>query len=66
MIKIKEIESAITKLPPRKFSTFRRWFEKLDAARWDQQFKDGVKKGRLDKHGQKALEDFKNGNCKAL
>ena len=36
MIKIKEIETAIIKLPPRKSSTFRSWFEKLDVARWDQ------------------------------
>ena len=66
MIKIKEIETAITKLTPQKFSTFRRWFEKLDAARWDQQLRDDVKNGKLDKHGHKALEDFKKGNCKEL
>ncbi|GEM_PF-4402651 len=31
MIKIREIEKTISKLPPQKFAAFRRWFEKFDA-----------------------------------
>jgi len=32
MIKIRDIESAISDLPPRKLASFRAWFEKFDPA----------------------------------
>ena len=32
MIKIREIEKAISELPPPKLASFRRWFEKFDPA----------------------------------
>ena len=66
MIKIREIEQAISHLPPKKFSDFRRWFNKLDATRWDSQLEKDVKTGKLDGLAAKALRDLKEDKCKEL
>jgi len=39
MIKIPDIEKAVSNLPRNDFAKFRKWFHKFDAVRWDQQFK---------------------------
>ena len=41
----------------------RAWFAAFDAKAWDRQFEKDVASGRLDKIGQKALEDLKKGRC---
>ena len=66
MIKIKDIEKAVTHLPTKDFATFRGWFHKYDAVRWDKQFEDNVRDGKLDKMARKAVSDFKNGKCREL
>ena len=66
MIKIRELEKAVSNLPPEDFVLFRAWFHKFDAARWDKQFENDVATGKLDRLGQKAIEDFKKGNYKEL
>ena len=66
MIKAKEVEKVVSKLHPKEFSKFRKWFEKFGAAKWDKQIEDDAKSGKLDKIANKALEDFKKGNFKQL
>lgn len=60
---IKQIEDAVRELPPKELKAFRAWFATFDAKAWDRQFEKDVAGGRLDKIGQKALEDLKKGRC---
>ncbi len=66
MIKIRELERAVSDLPPKGLAEFRAWFQKFDAARWDEQFEEDVRLGKLDNLSHEALEDFKKGKCKEL
>ena len=66
MTTVKEIEKAVSDLPVEKFSVFRLWFEKFDAALWDKQFEKDVKTGKLDVLAVKTLVNFKRGKCKEL
>ena len=66
MIKIREIEKAVSNLPFKDLIAFRGWFQKFDAARWDQQFENDARLGKLDHLAHKAMADFKKGNCKEL
>ena len=66
MIKIRELEKAVSNLPKRDFVKFRTWFHKYAATKWDRQFENDVRAGKLDRSAHKAIEDFKKGNCKEL
>ena len=66
MIKVNEIEKAVADLPAKDLSEFRSWFHKFDAAKWDKQFEDDVRSGKLDRLAQNAVKDFSKGRCKAL
>ncbi len=66
MIKIRDIEKTITNLPSKELAEFRNWFLKYDAVKWDKQFENNVKDGKLDKLANKAIADFKNEKCKEL
>ena len=66
MSTIKEIESAISKLPREDLAVLRKWFADFDAEQWDRQFEDDVAGGRLDKAAKKAIKDFDEGRCTDL
>lgn len=66
MEKIKDIESAVSKLSPAKLAAFRRWFEKFDAQQWDEQFEKDVQSGTLTGVAEKAIKDYKKGKSKEL
>jgi hypothetical protein len=66
MVTVKELEKAITDLPPDKLAEFRAWFESFDAARWDQQFEEDVKSGKLDRVAERAIKDYSKGKAKPL
>jgi len=63
---VKDIETALTKLPPRELKEFRSWFERFDAEEWDEQFEADAKSGKLDRLADQALTDFENGRCTDL
>lgn len=63
---IKDIENAISKLPPTKLKTFRAWFYKFENRIWDKKFEQDVKKGKIDTLGEEAVRAFKKGHCKEL
>ncbi len=65
-ISVKEIQEAITALPPEELSRFRRWFEEFDARRWDEEFERDARAGRLDKIAEEALQAYRAGNVKEL
>jgi len=66
MITVKELEKAVSALPPEEFSEFRTWFEEFDAAIWDQQFEEDANSGRLDRVAERAIKDYKKEKFKPL
>ena len=66
MVTVKELEKAVTDLPSDKLAEFRVWFESFDAARWDNQFEDDIKSGKLDRVAEKAIKDFGKGKARLL
>ena len=66
MIKIRDLEKAVTDLPTEDLSEFRSWFYKFDATKWDKQFEGDARSGKLDRLAQRAVADFKKGKCKEL
>ncbi len=66
MTKIKEIEEAVSHLPQEDLGQFRTWFEAFDAERWDEQFENDARSGKLDRLADKALSDLKEGRATEL
>ena len=66
MIKIRDIEKVIADLPPEELAEFRTWYQKFDAAKWDQEFEADVRAGKLNAKASKALADFKSGKFREL
>ena len=66
MITVKELEKAVSILPPEELAEFRTWFEEFDAALRDKQFEEDVKSGRLDRVAERAVKDYGKGKCKPL
>lgn len=58
MDNLQEIEKKISGFSENELSLFRKWFEEFDANLWDKQFEKDVRSGKLDKLGNKALDDF--------
>lgn len=63
---VKDIESAITQLPPSELEEFTAWFEEFLAEAWDEQIKVDVQAGRLDALLQQAEQEFEAGEAKPL
>ena len=63
---IKEIESAITQLPPSELAELAKWFEEFQAQAWDERLEQDFKAGRLDSLLKEAEQDFEQGRCEPL
>jgi hypothetical protein len=63
---IEDIEKAIAELPPDQLAQFRDWFERFDAARFDQKIERDAAAGRLDKLAEQAIDDFRKGRAREL
>ena len=63
---VKEIEVAITQLPPAKVAELAEWFEEFHAQLWDTQVKEDLKAGRLDSLLEEAEKDLESGRCDPL
>lgn len=66
MTTIKSIEEAVQRLSPEELAEFRRWFAEFDAAAWDAQLDDDVRRGRLDSLADEATDDLRRGRCTDL
>lgn len=66
MIKLEQIEDAIAGLTPSEFEQFRRWFENLQAARFDDRIARDGTAGRLDGLAEAAVADFRKGRARDL
>jgi hypothetical protein len=65
-VSVKELETAVTKLPAEELRSFARWFEEFLADEWDRRIEADAKAGRLDALGRRADEAFESGQCKPL
>jgi hypothetical protein len=63
---VKEIESAITQLPPAKVAELAEWFEEFHAQLWDSQVEQDLKAGRLNSLLEEAEKDLESGRCDSL
>jgi len=63
---VKKIETEVASLSDTDLCAFRAWFQKFDAARWDEQLARDVGEGKLDGLAAEALEHYGNGQCKRL
>ena len=63
---VEDIEKAVAGLPPDQLARFRAWFEKFEAARFDQQIERDAKAGKLDRLADQALADFRAGHAREL
>ena len=63
MTHVLAIEAAVEQLPPAERAQFRAWFERFDAADWDQQLEQDAAAGALDWLADEALDDLAAGRC---
>ncbi len=66
MSNVKEIETAVIKLPPNDFSAFAKWFEEYQAKVWDNKIAKDFESGRLNELLAEVEVDFEKGNCQEL
>lgn len=63
---VREIESAITKLPASEVAQLVEWFEQFHAQMWDNQIENDVKAGRFDSLLEEAALDSDSGRWNSL
>jgi len=66
MTTIEDIEKAVAELPPDQLARFRAWFEEFEVARFDKKIERDAKAGRLDRHAEQALADYRAGRAREL
>ena len=66
MTTVQELENAVARLPDPELHKFRAWFSEFDAQKWDREFEEDAKSGKLDGLADKALRDFSLGRCSEL
>jgi len=63
---LKQLESAISSLPPADLQAFAKWFEEYLADAWDRQIEADIVAGRLDAVAHSADAEFRAGRCTPL
>ena len=63
---LKQLETAISALPPAELAAFAQWFEEYWADEWDRRIEADVAAGRLDAAGRQADAEFEAGRCTPL
>ncbi|MDF1634756.1 hypothetical protein [Mycoplana sp. MJR14] len=67
MSKLQKIEESVASLDSDDFAAFSRWFERLQAKRWDEAFdRDARTSGKLSELADEALSEHRAGRTKAL
>lgn len=66
MTGVKEIETAIKKLPREQLAEFRAWFEEFDAQLFDSAIAQDVEAGKLDRLADEALAEHRKGGSREL
>lgn len=63
---VKDLENAVKQLSEDQLQSFREWFERFDAKKWDEEIKRDSESGRLDSLVSRAIEEHKAGKTKQL
>lgn len=63
MTTVQAIEAAVEQLDPAGRAEFRAWFERFDAAEWDQAMEQDIAAGALDWLAEEALAGLQAGRC---
>lgn len=63
---LNEIKRMVADLSSDQIADFREWFWSFDFDQWDQQIERDVDNGKLERIGQDALHDFRDGKTKRL
>ncbi len=63
---LRELETAVTKLPSEELNVFAQWFQEYLSDEWDRQIEADVKAGRLDKILKKVDEEIETGRVTPL
>jgi hypothetical protein len=63
---VEDLEAAVASLLPEDLARFRAWFERFDAARFDDRIERDAKSGKLDLLADEALGDFRKGRAREL
>ncbi len=63
---VEEITKAIISLSKEDLARLRRWYDEFEARQWDQKFEADAKSGKLDRLAEKAINDFKSGQCSQI
>jgi len=63
---VKEIETAISELPPAQVAELADWFDVYRAQLWDKQIEQDLDSGRLQTLLDEAKQDLESGHCKPL
>jgi hypothetical protein len=63
---VKDIEQAITKLPPAQVVELSSWFQEFESQLWDQKIEKDAKAGRFDSLIDQAKSEYAAGRCKPL
>lgn len=66
MSTVEEIEAAVAKLSPEQLARFRAWFERFEAAHFDEAIERGAESGKLDRLAEQALDDYRKGRAREL
>lgn len=63
---VKEIETAISELPPAEVAELADWFDAYRAQLWDKQIEQDLDSGRLQTLLDEAKRDLESGRCEPL
>jgi hypothetical protein len=63
---VKEIETAISELPPAQVAELADWFDTYRAQLWDKQIEQDLNSGRLQTLLDEAQQDLESGRCRPL
>ncbi len=63
---VREIESAIEKLPPNEVSKLSKWLEEFEERVWDKQIERDLQNGNLQNLIEEAEKDYAKGNHQPL
>lgn len=63
---VKDIEQAITQLPPSEVAELAAWFDEFESQLWDEQIERDAKAGRFDTMIDQAKAEYEAGRSKPL
>lgn len=63
---VREIEQAISQLPPADIAALASWFEEFHAQAWDKQIEQDLEQGRLDGLIAEAEQELAANRCRPL